>query len=214
LADCELENQNELENYKPLGSRFRGYLPVVVDVETGGFNAQTDALLELGVICINMQNDGKLCCGKQKFFRIEPFSGANIEQSALDFTGIRLNHPLRMAVTEDIALKEAFSHIRRQIKLNECKRAILVGHNANFDLAFINAAANRCDIKRNPFHPFSTFDTVSLAGVAYGQTVLAKACYAANIEFDKEQAHSAQYDTQKTAELFCQIVNLWHIRSN
>jgi len=193
----------------PMASRFRGYLPVVVDVETGGFNSQTDALLEIAATCLEMDEDGLLYPAHSLFFRVEPFAGANIEQAALDFTGIRLGHPLRMAVTEEHALNEIFRSVRKAVKATGCKRAILVGHNSHFDLSFLNAAVARCAIKRNPFHPFSSFDTATLAGLAYGQTVLAKACEAAGMAFDKAEAHSARYDTEKTAELFCAIVNRW-----
>ncbi|KXS52267.1 MAG: ribonuclease T, partial [Marinobacter sp. T13-3] len=74
---------------------------------------------------------------------------------------------------------------------------------------FVFAAAMRADIKRNPFHPFSTFDTATLAGLAYGHTVLAQACKIAGIPFSNKQAHSAAYDAEKTADLFCGIVNRW-----
>nr|WP_262372035.1 MULTISPECIES: ribonuclease T [Pseudomonas] len=192
-----------------MAARFRGYLPVVVDVETGGFNCATDALLEIAATTIGMDEGGFLYPEHTQFFRIEPFEGANIEQAALDFTGIKLDHPLRMAVTEEHALTEIFRGLRKSLKANSCKRAILVGHNSSFDLGFLNAAVNRTGIKRNPFHPFSSFDTATLAGLAYGQTVLAKACQAADIDFDGKEAHSARYDTEKTAELFCGIVNRW-----
>jgi len=193
----------------PMAARFRGYLPVVVDVETGGFNSQTDALLEIAATCLEMDENGFLCPGHSLFFRVEPFKGANIEQAALEFTGIRLNHPLRMAVSEEQALSEIFRSLRKALKASDCKRAILVGHNSHFDLSFVNAAAARSNIKRNPFHPFSSFDTATLAGLAYGQTVLSKACEAAGIDFSQDEAHSARYDTEKTAELFCNIVNRW-----
>lgn len=193
----------------PMAYRFRGYLPVVVDVETGGFNAATDALLEIAATTISMDNSGLLYPEHSYFYRVEPFEGANIEVSSLEFTGIKLNHPLRMAVKEDFALAEIFKGVRKSLKTNDCKRAILVGHNSSFDLGFLNAAIARTDAKRNPFHPFSSFDTATLAGLAYGQTVLAKACEVAGIDFDQKEAHSARYDTEKTAELFCNIVNLW-----
>ncbi|MCL4117057.1 UNVERIFIED_CONTAM: hypothetical protein GTU68_062083 [Idotea baltica] len=192
-----------------MAKRFRGYLPVVVDVETGGFNCATDALLEIAATTITMDEQGLLHPEHTLFFRIEPFDGANIEAAALEFTGIKLDHPLRMAVTEENALAHIFKSLRKSLKSHQCKRAILVGHNSSFDLGFLNAAANRVGIKRNPFHPFSSFDTATLAGLAYGQTVLAKACIAADIEFDAKEAHSARYDTEKTAELFCDIVNRW-----
>lgn len=193
----------------PMAQRFRGYLPVVVDVETGGFNSATDALLEIAAVIPGMDERGLLYAEHSLFFRVEPFEGANIEPAALEFTGIKLDHPLRMAVSEEHALLEIFKSIRKSMKSAGCKRAILVGHNSHFDLGFVQAAAERCKIKRNPFHPFSSFDTATLAGLAYGQTVLAKACEAAGIEFDSREAHSARYDTEKTAELFFDIVNRW-----
>ncbi|MNQ60551.1 Ribonuclease T [compost metagenome] len=207
--DDELETSLPSGPRHPMAARFRGYLPVVVDVETGGFNAATDALLEIAATTIAMDEQGFLYPDHTHFFRVEPFEGANIEQAALEFTGIKLDHPLRMAVSEEHALTEIFRGLRKSIKANGCKRAILVGHNSSFDLGFLNAAVNRTGLKRNPFHPFSSFDTATLAGLAYGQTVLAKACQAAGIEFDGREAHSARYDTEKTAELFCGIVNRW-----
>ena len=209
LYDDEAESGSHSGPRHPMAARFRGYLPVVVDVETGGFNCATDALLEIAATTIGMDEGGFLYPEHTQFFRIEPFEGANIEQAALDFTGIKLDHPLRMAVTEEHALTEIFRGLRKSLKANSCKRAILVGHNSSFDLGFLNAAVNRTGIKRNPFHPFSSFDTATLAGLAYGRTVLAKACQAAGIDFDGKEAHSARYDTEKTAELFCGIVNRW-----
>ena len=192
-----------------MSNRFRGYLPVVVDVETGGFNPGTDALLESAIAIIKMNETGFLELGETLSFNIRPFVGANIEEAALQFTGIDPEHPFRFAVDEKEALEEMFSKVRKEIKRTGCHRAIVVAHNASFDHAFLCRAADRCEIKRNPFHPFSTFDTATLAGLAYGQTVLARACEAAGIPFENEEAHSAAYDCTKTAELFCQIVNRW-----
>lgn len=190
-------------------NRFRGFLPVVVDLETGGFNASTDAILEVAATILTMDADGVLKTDKSVSFNVQPFEGANIEQSALDFTGIDPYHPFREAVPEQEAFGDLFGHIRKAIKAHGCTRAILVAHNAHFDAGFINAVSERCGIKRNPFHPFSHFDTATLGGLAFGQTVLARACQAAGIEFDNAEAHSAIYDTEKTADLFCTIVNRW-----
>lgn len=192
-----------------LAQRFRGFLPVVLDLETAGFNARTDALLEVSAVILNMDDSGTLYPEETHSFHIEPFEGANIEQSALDFIGVDLESPDRDAWPEEIALPELFRQIRRAIKNHNCTRAIMVAHNAHFDLGFINAAVNRCGLKRNPFHPFSCMDTATLSGLAYGQTVLAKACQTAGIDFDNSAAHSAEYDANKTAELFCGIVNRW-----
>ena len=192
-----------------ISERFRGFLPVVIDVETGGFNAATDALLEIAAVPLTMDDCGILCPGATVSCAVEPFAGANIEQSALEFTGIEPHNPERNACPEEEALKTIFQPIRQAVKNNLCTRAIMVAHNAHFDLGFINAAVDRCKIKRNPFHPFSCFDTATLAGLAFGQTVLAKACEEAGIAFSNRQAHSARYDAERTAELFCEIINRW-----
>jgi ribonuclease T len=192
-----------------LAERFRAYLPVVVDIETGGFNAKTDAILEIAAYILAMDNKGVLGIEQSYFHRVIPFEGANIEEAALKFTGIDPFHPLRVARPEKEVFQTMFKIIRDAMKGGNCKRAILVGHNAHFDHGFINAASARYNLKRNPFHPFSSFDTASLSGLAYGQTVLSRACTTAGIEFDDKKAHSARYDAEKTAELFCGIVNKW-----
>lgn len=189
--------------------RFRGYLPVVIDVETGGFNARTDALLEIAAVIVEMGSDGLLRPGERVHYHVSPWEGANIEDAALEFTGIDPWNPLRGAVHEEMALRGIFSEVRKALKATGCHRAILVGHNAFFDNDFLKAAVERNEMKRSPFHPFSCFDTASLAGLSLGQTVLAKACQMAGIPFNQKEAHSALYDATRTAELFCTIVNRW-----
>jgi len=206
-----LENKDKNEKDKPLfAQRFRGYFPVVIDVETAGFNAQTDALLEIAASMLTLDEDsGNFSIDETIQFNVNPFEGANLEPKALEFTGIDPTNPLRGAVDEEEALKAIFKLVRKKMKIAGCQRAIIVAHNAAFDLGFLNAATTRCNIKRSPFHAFVSFDTTTLAGLALGQTVLAKACEAANIDFNNSEAHSALYDTEKTAELFCHIVNRW-----
>lgn len=197
----------------PMATRFRGFLPVVIDCECGGFNPNTDALLEIAAVLIEIQGDGTLKPGESWRYHVKPFPGANIEAASLAVTGITdPYHPLRPAIDEKEALTRLFKEIRRAMKDNDCTRAILVGHNAYFDLNFLNAAIERTKIKRSPFHPFSSFDTATLGGVAYGQTVLGKALQAAGIAWDSSEAHSAAYDAQKTAELFCQVCNAFGAR--
>lgn len=192
-----------------MARRFRSFLPVVVDVETAGFNARTDALLEVAAVILRMDKHGYLHMEETHSCHVEPFKGANLEPEALAFTGIDPYHPFRLAQPEHEALESIFKPVRNAVKRNDCSRAILVGHNPSFDLGFIYAAAERTKIKRNPFHPFSSFDTATLGGLAYGQTVLARAVQAADISWDSKEAHSAVYDAEKTAELFCTIVNQW-----
>ncbi|MEM6817158.1 MAG: ribonuclease T [Pseudomonadota bacterium] len=187
--------------------RFRGFLPVIVDVETGGFNADTDALLEIAAVTVRMDDEGTLSRHDTHRFHVKPFPGANLEPASLAVNGIDPDHPLRPAIDERDALTRVFREVRAEVREQECTRAVLVGHNAFFDLNFLNAAIGRSGIKRSPFHPFSCFDTATLGGVAYGQTVLSRAIKSAQIEWDESQAHSAAYDAEKTADLFCTIVN-------
>ena len=190
--------------------RFRGYLPVVIDVETGGFHSRTDALLEIAAVIIEVDGAGRVRRGATHSCHVQPFEGGRLDPASLEVNGIDPWHPLRIAHPEQDALQKIFREVRTAIRAHGCRRAILVGHNAAFDLGFLNAAVERTGIKRNPFHPFSCFDTATLAGVALGQTVLARATTVAGIEWDQSSAHSAAYDAERTAELFCHVCNGMH----
>ncbi len=202
-------NAAELPATTPMARRFRGYLPVVVDVETGGFDWNRHALLELAAVPIELDENGLFVPGQTTSAHLHPAPGLEIDPKSLEVTGIVLDHPFRFAKPEREALDHVFAPVRAAVKRHGCQRAILVGHNAHFDLNFLNAAVARVAHKRNPFHPFSVFDTVTLAGVAYGQTVLARALQAAGFEWSAEDAHSAVYDAEQTARLFCKIANAW-----
>jgi ribonuclease T len=194
-----------------IADRFRGFLPVVVDVETGGFNAESDALLEIAACILRMDDFGRMFVAETVAVNVEPFDGANIDPKSLEITGIQVDSPLRNAQPEVDALRQISQPVRKEVRETGCQRAILVGHNSFFDLSFINAAIKRTNFKRSPFHPFSSFDTATLAGLAFGQTVLSRSVQAAGLEWNESEAHSAIYDTEMTAALFCAIVNRWKI---
>jgi len=193
----------------PLNERFRGYLPVIVDIETAGFDAKKNPLLEIAAVIVEYDEQQNLVCTESHAAHIIPFENSVLDPSALKFTGIDPYHPFRMAISEKEALSKIFKPIKLAVKRNKCTRAILVGHNPNFDINFLNAAINRSKVKRSPFHPFSTFDTATLGGLVYKQTVLAKIGKEAGMDWDNDQAHSALYDAMQTAEIFCKIVNRW-----
>lgn len=190
-----------------MARRFRGYLPVAIDVECGGFNPATDALLEIAATLIDMDTEGVLKRGTSHHFHVKPFEGGRLDPAALAITGIDPYHPLRPALPERDALQRVFREVRHAVRAYNCRRAILVGHNAAFDLGFLNAAVARADVKRNPFHPFSSFDTATLAGAALGQTVLAKAVTVAGLDWDADSAHNARYDAERSADIFCLVCN-------
>lgn len=192
---------------QPIARRFRGFLPVVVDVECGGFNPVTDALLEIAVVLVEVDAAGNLVRGATHAAHVEPFPGANIEKAALEVNGIVVDHPLRLALREREALEKVLKPVRQAVSDHGCTRALLVGHNAHFDLSFVNAACGRVNYKRNPFHPFTVFDTATLSGAVLGQTVLKRALDVAGIAHDSSEAHSAIYDAERTADLFCLLIN-------
>lgn len=199
----------ERQTSSGIAQRFRGFLPVVVDVETAGFDAQRHALLEIAAVIIKMRPDGRLEPGATLACHVLPFVGSEIDPKALAFNGIDPEHPFRDAVSEQDALAKVLTPIRKAVKSHGCNRAILVGHNAHFDLGFVKAAVERTGYKRNPFHAFSVFDTVTLAGLMFGQTVLARAAKEAGLQWRNDEAHSAIYDAEQTARLFCTVVNRW-----
>lgn len=195
----------------PMKHRFRGFLPVVVDLETAGVDPNRHALLEAAVVLIQQNEAGDFVPGETFFEHIHPFENAELDPKSLEFNGIDPFQPLRFAVDEKTALTRLFKPIELAIKRQHCQRAVLVGHNAWFDLLFIKKAMQRCNLK-SPFHAFTCFDTATLSGLMYGQTVLAKAAMASGMHFDVSEAHSAIYDAEKTAELFCRIMNLWNTK--
>ena len=196
-----------------MAARFRGFLPVVIDLETGGFDPSTHAILEIAVIQVYFDED-RLVSGERWHQTVEPYEGSVLDPAALKVTGIDPTDPNREAIDEASALKEMFRVVRTAVKRENCQRAILVAHNASFDQQFLNLGVARNAVKRNPFHPFSFIDTASLAAVAYGHTVLSEACGRAGIPFDANKAHNALYDADRTAELFCSVVNDWNLRGN
>jgi ribonuclease T len=205
--EISTERRAETAEPTPMAKRFRGFLPVIIDVETGGFNSATDALLEVAAVLVRFDAAGDLQLADKFRYLVKPFPGGRLDPASLQVTGIDPFHPLRPALEEGEALRRLFQEVRKEVKEQGCNRAILVGHNAFFDLQFLNAAVERTGVKRNPFHPFSSFDTATLGGIAFGQTVLARAVTAAGFEWEEERAHSALYDAEMTAKLFCAVVN-------
>lgn len=192
----------------PMANRFRGFLPVAVDIETSGFDANRHGILEIAAVTFEFLN-GELVIDQRLRWAVRPFASAAIDQASLKITGIDLDDHDRGAIGEKNALTEMFKVVRKAVKRHGCQRAILLAHNAAFDAGFLRKAVERTRVKRDPFHPFSTLDTASIAAVAYGHTVLSEACARAGIPYEKDKAHSALYDAERCALLFCKVVNTW-----
>ena len=189
-------------------TRFRGFLPVVIDLETGGFDKDAHAVLQIAAVSLAWSAD-RLSIDQVRGWNVIPHPDTRVEEESLRITRIDLADPGRDALIEEEAVRELFRFVRREVRRNGCERAVLTAHNAHFDHGFVTSAAERNGVKRNPFHPFTVIDTASLAAVAYGHTVLSEACARAGIEFEGGRAHAARYDAEATAKLFCLIVNGW-----
>lgn len=203
-----MPNTTETPDNRAISARFRRFLPVIVDVETGGFNEKTDALLEIAAVAVQMDAEGELSPGEKFADHVLPFEGARCEEAALKVNGIDPFHPLRAARDEKDVLRDFFDAVGKWTAKQGCTRAIMVGHNTFFDHKFISEAARRCDVGPSPFHSFSTLDTVTLGACLYGETVLAKVAVAAGLDWQESEAHSAIYDADITAQIFCDACNL------
>ena len=114
-----------------IASRFRGFLPVIIDVETGGFNSATDALLEIAAVLVRLDAGGDLELAERHRYLVKPFPGSRLDPASLQVTGIDPFHPLRPAIDEAEALQRVFQEVRKELKAQNCTRAILVGHNSS-----------------------------------------------------------------------------------
>lgn len=197
------------KEFQQISKRFRGFYPVVIDIETAGFDTKCNPLLEIAAVTLKMDEQGFLGPQETFHYHIIPFVGSILEAAALEFTGIKPDNPFRFAITEHQALAQLFEKIQQQVKQHNCQRAVMVAHNATFDQSFMQAATRRCKLQTNPFHHFTTFDTATLSGFVFGQTILARAVKMAGIHYEQERAHSAKYDAEITAQLFCHMVNKW-----
>src|SRR5574337_133398 len=114
-------------NAARMAERFRGFLPVVVDVETGGFDAEHDALLEIAAVPLVMDEAGFLDRQPVVSTHVEPFPGANLDPRSLEITGIEPDNPLRGAVPERQALDHIFQVVRvdrKSTRLNSSHHSI------------------------------------------------------------------------------------------
>ncbi len=193
--------------------RFSGYLPVVIDTETSGVNPLKNALLEIAAVLVTLDENHQLIPDQLFSCHILPFKDAVIDPHALEINHIDPYHPFRFAIEEKTALEDLFEFVQQAVTAERCRRAVLVGHNAHFDLSFIQAAMKRCKLQHSPFHAFTCFDTATLSGLVFGNTILAQALKKARIPFNKKEAHSAIYDATCTAKLFCKIGNHIQIHS-
>jgi ribonuclease T len=188
-----------------LNNIFGKYYPIVIDCETSGLDPDRHAILEVAYACLDLEH-GRLRVGSSETFHVEPFENAQFDPKSMEIHQIDHSHPLRFAEPEAIILKNLATFILEKAKKAGYRRAILVGHNAWFDLAFINKAYQRHNLK-SPFHQFTTCDTATLSGFFLKETVLAKALYKAHISYNPKEAHGALYDVEQTAKLVCYLWN-------
>lgn len=160
---------------------------VVFDVETTGLSAVYDTIIELAAVKVR---GGEL---KETF---ERFANPH--------------HPLSSTTTEltgitDDMVKDApeVAEVMRDF-VEFIGDAVLVAHNASFDMGFFYEACKKANIKVNPY---PVIDTLELARFLYPElrnhrlNTLAK-----KFDIELTQHHRAIYDTEATAHLLNQLL--------
>ena len=120
-----------VDHKHPIAARFRTYLPVVVDVETGGFDSRRDALLEMAAVTLNVTDQGLWQPGDTHSCHVEPFPGAHLDPAALEFNGIGSTIVHRNYILFTIGvdkplliglglLPQRFNHIWCQLTITNC----------------------------------------------------------------------------------------------
>ena len=194
------------DNFLKTNERFGGLLPIVVDMETSGINPDSNAILELASIVLYLNDKLDLQCGNFFSCHVRPFPSSKIDPSSMYINTIEIENPFRLALSEEEAINRLFRFVYMNLRNFGCRKAVLVGHNANFDLAFLESARKRYKID-SPFHTFTVIDTATIGAVFYGKTVLANVVNASNMRFNPKLAHSAIYDAKITTDLFCSVTN-------
>ena len=203
-GDSRLRGRLRLNDTLPMQNRFRGFMPVVIDVECGGFIPYRCTVGNCRSV-VGDSGDGSLAAWGNWRYHVQPFP-APTSNGVTRCDGLSILFTRYAQRFQRRSAHAIVQEISQAMKDNDCTRAILVGHNACFDLNFLNAAVARTEIKRNPFHPFSSFDTATLAGVAFGQTGYRSRFKRPESLGIRTNAFGA-YDAQQTADCFARSAN-------
>lgn len=161
---------------------------VVVDIETTGLNPRTDKITEIAA------------CKVVKGEIVDQFSALvnpeiNISQDIAELTGIT-NEMVKDAEKIDSVFDKF---------LDFMDDAIIVAHNASFDISFLKEAAKRLNTEFNP----TTVDTLALSRGLMPNLLKYKldvVCNELNIELKKH--HRASADAEATAMIFIKLCEM------
>ena len=172
---------------RPRGQKFSGNY-VVFDIETTGFSPSKDRIIEIGAVKVT---DGKIT---------EKFSTFVNPQIPIPFEIEKLT-----GITDSMVLDaEDITAVLPKF-LEFCSDAVLVAHNASFDVNFITKNAERMGIAIEP----TVLDTVTLARQLlpnlgrYKLDTVAKA-----LGISLANHHRAVDDAGATAEIFAAFVEM------
>ncbi len=161
---------------------------VVFDIETTGFSPVTNRIIEIGAVKVE---DGQITDRFSTFVNPEVPIPFEIEKLT------SINDSMVMdAETIEVVLPRFLDFVGN---------AVLVAHNANFDVSFIRENAERQQIPVN----FTYVDTVGIARMLLtGQAKYTLDAVAKTLKISLENHHRAVDDAECTAEIFMKFINM------
>lgn len=159
---------------------------VVFDIETTGFSPVHDRIIEIGAVKVEK---GEI---KERFSSfVNPDVPIPLEIEKL--TGIHDG-----MVVDAPMIEEALPHF-----LEFCQDAVLVAHNASFDMSFIIENTHRLGMKKE----FTYVDTVGIARLLLPHQAKHKLdAVAKTLGISLENHHRAVDDAEATAEIFLKFI--------
>ena len=165
---------------------------VAFDSETTGLSTETDAVVQLGAVRVL---NGRIVEGEVLDTYVDP--GRPIPPAS---TVVHHVTDADVAGAPDVATAGRALH-------GFCRDAVLVAHNAPFDLAFLRRAEEETGVTWD--HP--VLDTVLLSAIVFGTTevhTLDALCDRLGIAIPPELRHTALGDARVTAEALVKLIPL------
>ena len=161
---------------------------VVFDIETTGFSPVNNRIIEIGAVKV---------------------SGGGISDRFSSFVNPDVPIPFEIekltGINDSMVMGAPFIEEVLPEFLAFCKDAVLVAHNANFDMSFIKENALRQNIRRQ----FTYVDTVGIARILLPhQAKHTLDAVAKTMGVSLENHHRAVDDAEATAEIFVKFISL------
>lgn len=164
---------------------------VIFDLETTGLSNRLDEIIEFGAV---KMKDREVIDRKQLFVNPKRSIPAHISS---------LTHINQSDVDAAKPIEDVFDDLKQWIG-----DAVLVAHNATFDVGFMNAAARKLG---KPEFSNPVIDTLPLAHAMLDlkRYRLGNVCRHYGVKYDGEGAHRADYDAEVLSQVLCHMLNAY-----